>query len=191
MDRQKIAFSYFLQRIEKGEVAANREHFNIMLRKEKTRTMFIWDNVINASLDVKIFFLINQYLESSRNALVKTMTRPFLTISIKESMNASVLENEIRYSNKLELDRIEKLLLDIDFTVNFAYNYYKLVRSIEGAKYAGVRVLKAVNMKIDKMLAICGSATYKKSLQNDLQRQLALVNNDKKSFLDSSEKQDR
>lgn len=173
MDLLKLAFFDFYKKVEKAEVPASRKSLSLILKKTNDKTMQIWEKVQNTSLDI---------LENSRNALLETNIKPFLMISIKNKnlTNSSKLETEIRLSKKYELERIEKQLYEIDFSVDYAFNNYKQVRSIEGEKNAGVRILKAVNCKIEKMLEIGGSLTYKKSLQNELQKLLSLINNDKR-----------
>ena len=62
-----------------------------------------------------------------------------------------------------ELSRIEVTLTESEFSVEEAFKYYKLVRNIEGRKKAGVRIMRTLNKKINRIFIVEDNVTRKKS----------------------------
>jgi hypothetical protein len=72
------------------------------------------------------------------------MIKPFISHNVLLTL---FLEKKIAYMKKCELLRIDGMLIDMEFSVAIAFRYYKLVRSIEGEKKAGVRIMRAINQR--------------------------------------------
>jgi hypothetical protein len=67
--------------------------------------------------------------------------------------------------------------MDMSFTVDGSFNYYKLVRCIEGEKKAGARVMRSVNARLERKFLNEGPMTLKKSEQKELQRLGGMIQN--------------
>lgn len=63
------------------------------------------------------------------------------------SSNTTVVETKVKTLIKEELLRMERILVEFEFSVELASNYFKLARFIEGEKQAGVRVMRAMSIK--------------------------------------------
>lgn len=123
----------------------------MVFKKSNDKIMHIWEKVLNTAMDV---------LENTRNMTMRSMISPFLDLEFNhftENIKNNVIEKKIKVVKKHELQRIENSLIDMEFSVNTAFQYYKLVRCIEGEKKAGVRIMRAINTRLDRKFQVEGN----------------------------------
>ena len=150
------------------------EKLNLKSNNTKDKTAHIWEAILNVAANI---------IQNNRKSNINEMIEPFQSYepivynNISDFSFLRVYEKKIIKMETQELSRIEVTLTESEFSVEEAFKYYKLVRNIEGRKKAGVRIMRTLNKKINRIFIVEDNVTRKKSQQNDLLKLSELIKN--------------